>query len=50
MKKNNQNFISCEPSLGLRFQALGNETFIKQLEVGSSITKNKKKESKFQLM
>jgi hypothetical protein len=27
------NFSSFEPSLGVTFQALGNETFIKQLEV-----------------
>jgi hypothetical protein len=33
MKTINQNFSSCEPSLGLTFQALGNETYIKHLEV-----------------
>jgi hypothetical protein len=40
------NFSSCKPSLVLRFQALGNETFIKQLEVLSSITKNEEKKIK----
>jgi hypothetical protein len=29
----NKHFRSFQPSLGLTFQALGNETFIKELEV-----------------
>jgi predicted RNA binding protein with dsRBD fold (UPF0201 family) len=41
MKKKNQNWISCEPSLGLRYEALSNETINNTLrfEVQSQWTK-----------
>jgi hypothetical protein len=42
MEPINQNFSSFEPSLGIRFQALGIEAFIKQVEVWSSNRMNEK--------
>jgi hypothetical protein len=50
IEKRTLNFSSFEPSLGVSFQALENETFIKQLEVWSSIKETTKKNSKFHLM